>query len=71
VGIALINSIGNVAGFAGPYLVGWLKGDSEGYSTALLALACGPLMSALLVLWIAREVHPGPGMIDARASSPN
>jgi ACS family tartrate transporter-like MFS transporter len=71
VGIAVINSIGNVAGFAGPYLVGWLKGDGEGYSTALLALACGPLMSALLVLWIAREVQPGPRMIDARASSPN
>jgi ACS family tartrate transporter-like MFS transporter len=49
-GIALVNSIGNLAGFAGPYFVGWVKETSGAYSWALLALALGPLFSALLIL---------------------
>lgn len=26
IAIALVNAIGNLAGFAGPYLVGWIRG---------------------------------------------
>lgn len=50
VGVAVINSIGNVSGFAGPYLVGLVKGATGEFSYALLALALGPLMTALLLL---------------------
>ena len=50
VGIALINSIGNLAGFVGPYLVGWIKTETGGFSWALLALAVGPLATAAIVL---------------------
>ena len=49
-GIALINSIGNLAGFFGPYLVGWIKGVSGEISWAMLALALGPVLSAILIL---------------------
>ena len=49
-GIALINSIGNLAGFFGPYLVGWIKGVSGEFSWAMLALALGPVLSAILIL---------------------
>lgn len=38
-GIALINSIGNLGGFAGPYAVGWVKETTQSYSAGLLALA--------------------------------
>ena len=31
VGIALVNSIGNLAGFFGPYLVGWIKTGATGH----------------------------------------
>jgi MFS transporter, ACS family, tartrate transporter len=49
-GLALINSIGSLAGFGGPYLVGWIK-DSTGSSVAgLLFLALLPLLAALLIL---------------------
>jgi len=48
-GIALVNSIGNLAGFAGPFLVGWIKETSGDYSWALLALALGPVLSAVLI----------------------
>jgi ACS family tartrate transporter-like MFS transporter len=46
--IALINSIGNLAGFGGPYLVGWVKEASGSTSTALLVLALLPLVAGLL-----------------------
>lgn len=59
VGIALINSIGNLAGFVGPYLVGWLKSASGDFSSAMLALAVGPLLSAPLILAIKRRVNDG------------
>jgi nitrate/nitrite transporter NarK len=38
-GIALINSIGNLGGFGGPYAIGWIK-DATGETTlGLVALA--------------------------------
>ena len=49
--IALINSIGNLAGFGGPYLIGWMKELTGSTSTGLLVLALLPLVSGLLVLF--------------------
>ena len=48
--IALINSIGNLAGFGGPYLIGWVKETTGNTSTGLLVLAVLPLIGGLLVL---------------------
>jgi ACS family tartrate transporter-like MFS transporter len=47
--IALINSIGNLAGFAGPYLIGWVKETTGSTSTGLFVLAILPLLGGLLV----------------------
>jgi ACS family tartrate transporter-like MFS transporter len=47
--IALINSIGNLAGFGGPYLIGWVKETTGNTSTGLLVLALLPLAAGLLV----------------------
>jgi MFS transporter, ACS family, tartrate transporter len=47
--IALINSIGNLAGFGGPYLIGWVKQATGSTSTGLLVLAVLPLVGGLLV----------------------
>jgi MFS transporter, ACS family, tartrate transporter len=55
VGIAMINSIGNLAGFAGPYLVGWIKSTTGDFTYALLALALGPAFTLAAVLWIGRK----------------
>lgn len=38
-GLALINSIGNLGGFAGPYFVAWLKTATGDFKTALPVLA--------------------------------
>jgi ACS family tartrate transporter-like MFS transporter len=48
-GIALINSIGNLGGFLGPSLVGWLK-TGPNYTAGLLALAAAMVLLAGLVL---------------------
>lgn len=56
--IAIINSIGHVAGFIGPYAVGWLKDNSGGFSAALLALSFGPLLCAAMTMLAARLDAP-------------
>jgi ACS family tartrate transporter-like MFS transporter len=47
--IALINSIGNLAGFGGPYLIGWVKETTGNTSAGLLVLSLLPLAAGLLV----------------------
>jgi MFS transporter, ACS family, tartrate transporter len=49
-GIALINSIGNLGGFVGPWVMGWLRGSSGSYSAGLLVLAGALVIEAALVL---------------------
>jgi ACS family tartrate transporter-like MFS transporter len=53
--IALINSIGNLAGFGGPYLIGWVKEATGNTSTGLLVLAVLPLIGGLLVFLAGHE----------------
>jgi len=48
-GIALVNAVANLGGFAGPALMGWLKQHSGGYGQGFLALAAGLCATALLV----------------------
>jgi ACS family tartrate transporter-like MFS transporter len=55
-GIALVNSVGNVGGFVGPYVIGWLK-DATGVTTvAFLALAAFALGAASI--FVALRRHP-------------
>ncbi|NDL65825.1 MFS transporter [Acerihabitans arboris] len=51
-GLAAINSIGNLGGFAGPALIGWLKESTGNFSTALYCVAGMLVVSALLTLLI-------------------
>ncbi|WP_447752409.1 MFS transporter [Sphingopyxis fribergensis] len=47
-GIALINSIGNLGGYIGPFAVGWLHDQTGGYAAGMVALGAGLLMAGLL-----------------------
>ena len=49
-GIALINSIGNLGGFFGPSMMGWLRDTTGGYSGGLLVLSAALIIEALLVV---------------------
>jgi MFS transporter, ACS family, tartrate transporter len=57
-GIALINSIGNLGGFVGPTIIGFLHGLSGSYTSGLLALTAALVVEALLVLAI--RLPPAP-----------
>jgi hypothetical protein len=46
-GIALINSIGNLGGFVGPYAIGWVKDATGATTLALVALAACCIMAGL------------------------
>jgi ACS family tartrate transporter-like MFS transporter len=48
--IALINSIGNLGGWVGPTVVGWLRTGRQDYTAGLLALAGALLLQALLIM---------------------
>ncbi|HZE95618.1 MAG TPA: MFS transporter [Planctomycetota bacterium] len=47
-GIAMINSIGNLGGFAGPYIMGWLKDFTHSYATGLRVLAGAFVVGGIL-----------------------
>ncbi|AWN41771.1 MFS transporter [Methylobacterium durans] len=49
-GIALINSIGGLGGFVGPYVIGWVKDVTGQFSLALLAIAGFMIAAGLLTL---------------------
>jgi len=49
-GIALINSIGNLAGFAGPYAMGRIRDATGSYAGGLLSLSAAGFMAMFIVL---------------------
>jgi ACS family tartrate transporter-like MFS transporter len=56
-GIALINSIGNIGGFVGPYIVGYLRDRTEDFSASLIAVGMMIVAGAALALMV-----PAPHM---------
>ena len=53
-GIALVNSVGNVGGFVGPILVGWIREGTGQFGAGLLMLAAILIVGAVVVLVIPR-----------------
>ena len=51
-GIALINSVGNVGGFVGPYGIGYLRDTTSGYSAGLMSIGAVVLAGGALVLLV-------------------
>ena len=56
-GIAWINSIGNLAGYAAPYLIGAVRDATNSMLIALLVLSASALFSSLATLWVGRNPH--------------
>jgi ACS family tartrate transporter-like MFS transporter len=54
VGIATINSIGNLGGFVGPWVIGWIKDWTGGFTGGLVFVAALLVLSAILSLVVAR-----------------
>src|SRR5207237_169018 len=54
-GIAVINSIGNLAGFAGPFAMGWIKDATGSYTGGLLLLAGLGVLAMGIVLMLGHD----------------
>jgi len=49
-GIAAINSLGNLSGFAGPYAMGYLKDLTGNFTAGLILLAGFALLGTVVVM---------------------
>jgi ACS family tartrate transporter-like MFS transporter len=72
-GIAAINSIGNLGGFAGPTIIGVIKSYSGSYQWGLITVGIALLISAALVLVIrvrtkADQLLTGHGSVSSSGS---
>jgi MFS transporter, ACS family, tartrate transporter len=53
--IAVINSVGNLGGYFGPYIIGWARSDSGNFRGGLLAVGVVLAVSAGMVLVVGSE----------------
>ena len=58
--VGLVNAFGNLGGFAGPYVAGWLKQEYQSLTVAFDALGAGLLIGATLAFLLPRAVQQPP-----------
>ena len=54
-GIAAINSIGNLAGFSGPFVMGWMKDATGGFALGLMTIAACPVIALVIALAVGHD----------------
>jgi MFS transporter, ACS family, tartrate transporter len=62
-GIAMINAVGNLGGFVGPWAVGSLRHGSESYTAGLLLMAAALVVEAVLISRL-RLTPPAPAEVE-------
>ncbi len=67
VGIALINSIGNLGGYVGPFVVGWIKDSTKSFEMGVYFLAACAFMSALITYLARRATGARDQTLGARS----
>jgi len=66
VGIAMINSVGNLGGFVGPFAIGWLKNVTGSYSPGLYVVGATLAVSAVVTLMLSRQTKPTQIIVGER-----
>ena len=61
-GFALINSLGNLGGFAGPLVIGWMKERWGSYTAGLCAVGAMMALSAVVMLAMRRQYDASKGL---------
>lgn len=62
-GIAMINSLGNLGGFVGPFVIGWLKNTTGSYTAGLYVVAASLALSAVVTLMLSRRTRGPEGVV--------
>jgi MFS transporter, ACS family, tartrate transporter len=57
--VGLINSVGNLGGFVGPYVTGWMKQRTGSFTGAMLYLAASLALAGVLILTLKRDLPAG------------
>jgi MFS family permease len=65
VGIALVNTFGNIAGFAAGYVTGWLKDFSGSYVMPMFVVGGLMLLSGVLMVALSRREETSPSATTA------
>lgn len=68
-GIALINTVGNVAGFSAGYITGWLKDWTGSYTVPMFVVGGFMLLSSILMVVLSRQGKASEG-VPAEALDP-
>jgi len=58
-GIAVINSLANLGGYFGPYIIGWFRTSNGGFKGGLLAIAVTVAVSGIVALVVGRQRSGG------------
>lgn len=67
--IGLINSIGNLGGFVGPYLVGYISAATNSYFGGVLYLAMSAVIAAAIVISLRTTRRERPAAMEAAAAT--
>jgi len=68
--IALINATGNLGGYFGPFIVGWIKDSTKSFEAGLYFLSACSLMAAIITFFAARAAGDPAAMARANATAP-
>jgi MFS transporter, ACS family, tartrate transporter len=67
--IAMINAIGNLGGFVGPLVVGWIKDSTQSFNAGLYFLAACSLMAAVITFFAARAAGDSAAMARTKTAA--
>jgi MFS transporter, ACS family, tartrate transporter len=68
--IALINATGNLGGYFGPFIVGWIKDSTKSFEAGLYFLAACSLIAAIITFFAARAAGDPAAVARANATAP-
>jgi len=51
----MINAVGNLGGFVGPYMMGLIRDATGNFKLGLFSIACGALVSGVVVLLLGHD----------------
>jgi ACS family tartrate transporter-like MFS transporter len=69
-GIALLNSIGTLGRFIGPYIVGYLREETGGFAAGMIATAISMTLAAGIVLMLGRMIAARRPQVANEAARP-
>jgi cyanate permease len=55
-GIAVVNSVGNLSGFLGPFFIGWVTDKTHSTDIGLYMMATSLVLGGLLVLRVKKDL---------------